>query len=364
MRFIHTADWQLGFKAGFCAPESAARLRAFRFQTLRAIAELAKARNVDAVLVPGDVIDDNGVGLDVIQQTDDALRLFAPIKVVLMPGNHDAATADSALRRLARADHIIIADRPEVIEIAGAAIYPCPLLQRHTMADTTAWIPPAEPGETMIRIGMAHGPITDFAALSGRDSKSANLLDINRMLAKGLDYIALGDWHGTLSYHQRAWYSGAHEPTNFKENGQGNVLVVEIDAPGSVPKVEDVAVAATKWLKLNKDFAEDKQVDELAAELEAIPERSATLLQLTLSGTLSIGAKARLENLLQGYDQRFALLRVNDEGVRPEPSDEELNSFKADGIIGDVAADLRQSKDVAARDALVLLNRLLQAEPA
>ena len=42
VRFIHTADWQLGLKLRYLQPERAAQLRLIRFQTVRAIAALAQ----------------------------------------------------------------------------------------------------------------------------------------------------------------------------------------------------------------------------------------------------------------------------------------------------------------------------------
>jgi DNA repair exonuclease SbcCD nuclease subunit len=99
VRFIHRADWQLGLKLRHLQPERAARLRLMRFQTVRAIARVARDRQADFVLVAGDVLDDNGLGRDNLQQTADALRSFAVLPVGLLPGNHDAATADSALLR-------------------------------------------------------------------------------------------------------------------------------------------------------------------------------------------------------------------------------------------------------------------------
>jgi DNA repair exonuclease SbcCD nuclease subunit len=100
VRFIHTADWQLGLKLRYLEAEKAAQLRLLRFQTVRTIAEVAKAQRADFVLVAGDALDDNGIGRDTLQQTSDALRSYAGVPVGLLPGNHDAATPDSALLRL------------------------------------------------------------------------------------------------------------------------------------------------------------------------------------------------------------------------------------------------------------------------
>jgi hypothetical protein len=44
----------------------------------------------------------------------------------------------------------------------------------------------------------------------------------------------------------RAWYAGAPEATRYKENQPGYVLIVDIDAPGAEPRVEQVPVARTR----------------------------------------------------------------------------------------------------------------------
>jgi hypothetical protein len=67
----------------YLVPERAVQLRLLRFQSVRAIAEVAKAQHPDFVLVAGDTLDDNGVGRDTLQQTSDALKSFAGILVGL-----------------------------------------------------------------------------------------------------------------------------------------------------------------------------------------------------------------------------------------------------------------------------------------
>ncbi len=127
VRFIHTADWQLGLKLRYLQPERAAQMRLIRFQTVRSIAAVAKSRQADFVLVAGDVLDDNGLGPDNLQQTTDALRSFGELPVGLLPGNHDAATADSALMRLELPPGVRVLAERTPIRFGDALIYPCPL---------------------------------------------------------------------------------------------------------------------------------------------------------------------------------------------------------------------------------------------
>jgi DNA repair exonuclease SbcCD nuclease subunit len=355
VRFIHTADWQLGLKLRYLRPERAAQLRLLRFQTVRAIAAVAKARQADFVLVAGDVLDDNGLGRDNLQQTADALRSFGDLPVGLLPGNHDAATADSALMRLELPSTVRVLAERTVVRFGDALIYPCPLQRRHEMDDPTRWLPAREPGDG-IRIAVAHGGVIDFAVSA--DSETPNLIDAARVLAKGFDYLALGDWHGTFRFGSRAWYSGAHEPTRFKESDPGAVLLVEIDAPGAEPRVERIPVASTRWLTLDLELVDDGQVEELRRRMDALEERSQTLLNLSLRGAISLAARDSLDALLADYAERLVYLRYDTSRLQTQATDADLAQLRAEGFMAGALESLRASGEGAASDAIRLLYRL------
>ena len=59
----------------------------------------------------------------------------------------------------------------------------------------------------------------------------------DRAATARLDYLALGDWHGTRRIDARTWYSGTPEPDRFKANEPGNVLQVDIARAGAEPIV-------------------------------------------------------------------------------------------------------------------------------
>jgi DNA repair exonuclease SbcCD nuclease subunit len=355
VRFIHTADWQLGLKLRYLQPERAAQLRLIRFQTVRAIAEVAKSRHADFVLVAGDVLDDNGLGRDNLQQTADALRSFGELPVGLLPGNHDAATADSALLRLELPASVRVLGTREATRFGAALVYACPLLRRHEMDDPTRWLPAREPGDG-IRIAVAHGGVIDFAAAA--DSETPNLIDATRVLAKGFDYLALGDWHGTFRFASRAWYPGAPEPTRFKESDPGAVLLVEIDAPGAPPRVERIPVATTRWLTLELELVDDSQVTQLRQRLDELEERSHTLLNLNLRGAISLAARDELDALLEDYADRLVYLRRDVSRLQTRPTESDLARLRGEGFMAQALDELRASADEPALDAIRLLYRL------
>lgn len=356
MRILHTADWQLGLRLNFVGGEPAARLRAQRFDTVRRLADLAREHAVDAVVVAGDVFDDNGVGADCIQQARDALGAFGDIPVVLLPGNHDPATPDSALARLGELPgDVRIAATQSVIELPAGDLYPCPLTSRHTFEDPAAWLP-ADPDPARIRIVVAHGGAIEFS----ESTESPNRLNVEAILARGYDYVALGDWHGTYQVAERAWYAGAPEATRFKEKRPGNALLVDVAAPGATPGVTVLPVGRTRWVTEAVEFADDADIDRIQTYLADLPEKSWTLLELTLSGELSLAGRVRLDDLLEDYAERLALLRTREDTVTAAPTASDLAALHGEGYVGRAIETLRAGNDPVDADALRLLYRLSQ----
>ncbi len=354
MRFLHTADLQLGLKLRFVPGEAGARLRAQRFDTLRRVAVLARDRRVDAVLVAGDVFDDNGVGADTLEQARDALAAFAPIPVLLLPGNHDAATPDSALARLRPPGHVRVLLDGTPVRVGEATVHPCPLRRRHDTGDPARALPPREPGDEAVRIALAHGGVLDFS----ETTETPNRIDARAVLAKGFDYLALGDWHSTLSFGARVWYPGTPEPTRFHERDPGNVLLVEIPRAGAEPRVEAVPVARSRWLTHRATLHGGEDVAALAAWFERTEERSWTLVRLSLEGQLSLGDRAALDALLVEAGPRFLHLEADADRVVEEPTEEDLRALAPEGFVGEAVEALRRTGTLAARDALRLLHRL------
>ena len=230
IRFVHTADLQIGKSFGQFPPDIAAVLRTGRLETLKRIAALARDRGVDAVLVAGDCFDDIAVADETLRRFKVALEPFNGTWV-LLPGNHDPAIAESPWSRLKRFGlpaNVIIGDEPVPIAIGDrAVVLPAPLRRRRDAADLTDWFDTALTDDHLIRIGLAHGSVREFLPEA---IEVANPIALDRAERSRLDYLALGDWHGRLQVSERTWYSGTPEPDRFRENDPGYVLDVTIES--------------------------------------------------------------------------------------------------------------------------------------
>ena len=87
MRFIHTADWQIGMRAVH-AGAAAEAVRSARIETATKICRMAEAEAVDFLLLAGDTFENNAVDRGLVEQVG-ALLGGARCAVYILPGNHD-----------------------------------------------------------------------------------------------------------------------------------------------------------------------------------------------------------------------------------------------------------------------------------
>lgn len=368
---IHTADWQIGRQFEPFGPEDGPILAEARLEAVARIARLASERAVHAVLVAGDIFDAQGVADRTIRRLFDALSGY-PGPWVLLPGNHDAALAESVWSRAQRLGvippHVHLALQPQPLRlptpgaaVGGLAILPAPLTQRHTFEDLTAWFDGAETPEGWLRIGLAHGAVQGVLP---DDIDSPNPIAAGRADSARLDYLALGDWHGTLRVNDRTWYSGTPEPDRFRANDAGNVLEVALPGPGAAPIVTPYRIARHPWIALHERLDVASDADRLAQMLAELPAQA--VVQLRLSGRLDLAAHARLQQAVQRAQARVRALRLDSRELQLQPTDADLAALHADGYLGDVIAELRERQSGAeaeiARTALVLLADILREE--
>ena len=111
MRFVHTADWQLGMTRYFLNGEAQPRYSAARRDVVAGIGPLALDAGAEFVVVAGDVFEDNQLAPRDVSQSLEAMRAIG-IPVYLLPGNHDPLDAASVYTSA-----LFIAECPENVTV-------------------------------------------------------------------------------------------------------------------------------------------------------------------------------------------------------------------------------------------------------
>ncbi len=370
-RILHTADWQIGRQYTTFPEEDAVPLAEARLAAVERLARCATEQAVDAVLVAGDVFDVQTVSERTLRQLFNALKGFAG-PWVLMPGNHDAALAESVWTRAQRLgvvpQHVHLALTPEPVYLpqAGLVVLPAPLTQRHTFDDTTAWFDHADTPAGLVRVGLAHGSVQGLLA---EHIDSPNPIAADRAERARLAYLALGDWHGCRQVDARTWYSGTPEPDRFRDNDAGQALVVDIPTGGGLPEVTRLPIGRHRWFSVDAPLQVGSDVQALAETLGGLPDGA--VVQVTLRGGLDLPGHQAVRTALAEAAARLRHLDAPLEAVRLVPSDDDLAQLKADGYLAQVIQELRDGqlghgplagesgRQAVCREALAVLAGLL-----
>jgi exonuclease SbcD len=275
VRILHTSDWHLGRTLhGVDLLEHQA---AFVDHLVEVVAE----RDVDVVVVAGDVYDRAVPSVPSVRLLGSALRRLSEHAVVIVtPGNHDSAVRLGFAAELMRPGLHVLAsvealDEPVVVadEHGPVAFYGLPYLDpdtvRHTLAppvDGAAAEPDAErpplprsheavvaAAMDRVRADLASRPgtrsvVVAHAFVSGgeaseseRDIRVGGVDSVPSAVLDGVDYVALGHLHGAqrigASRGERPVirYSGSPVAFSFGELGHvKSTALVDLDHGGGV----------------------------------------------------------------------------------------------------------------------------------
>jgi exonuclease SbcD len=257
MRLLHTSDWHLG--RSFHRVSMLDAQAAFLDHLVATVRE----REVDAVLVAGDVYDRAVPPLAAVALFDEALHRLADagVPTVMISGNHDSA------RRLGVGAKLI--DRAGIHLRTDPAGCGTPVLLADEHGQVACYgLPYLEPSLVRNEFGTekaAHETVLaaamerirdDLAAreegtrsvvlahafvMGGEESDSERDITVGGVCAvpsgvfRGVDYVALGHLHGCQIITERIRYSGSPLAYSFSEADHRKTMwLVDLDASGAV----------------------------------------------------------------------------------------------------------------------------------
>ena len=370
VRFVHSADWQLGKAPHYLSDEARTRFSSARVDVVGTIGDLAVHEHCGFVVVCGDVFESNHIDRQVLVRALDKMRGAARVTFFLLPGNHDPLDASSIFRSPTFEEHrpsnVVVLDGTAPVPAApGVELIAAPWSNKRPLTDLVGDACEGLEPTDALRVVCGHGAV-DAMWPEANDPAHISLERLEVGIESGvIHYVALGDRHSTTDVGStgRVWYSGAPEPTDFDETEPGNVLVVDLDGDGV--RVGRRRVGTWRFERRDWELGTDFDIGALRDWLESAGNKDRSIMRASLQGQVSVAQKARLDEMLDHYRDLLGGLEVRD-GDGPlavMPDDADLDDFGLSGYAREALSDLSDMAEsgdraVAARDALALLYRL------
>jgi len=373
-RFLHTADLQLGMTRHFLSADAQSRYSEARLEAVRAIGRLAAEERCAFVVVAGDVFETNQVARSVVLPALEAMG-ECPVPVLLLPGNHDAWHAGSVYRtrtfRAALPHNVTVLEPGTVREIEGVTVVPAAFETKKPDVNPIEAVcrglaPCAGP-----RVLVGHG-IVDAVNPQSVEPSVIPLALLEQVVRERLvDYIALGDQHsaGAVGTTGRIFYAGTPLVTSYREERPNRALVVELH--DDTVEVTEHVVGEWQFIEHRFYLSGDADVEEVDTWLSELTERRRSVVRVSFVGTISLGARAQLDEVLDRHREVLGALEIHerecDLAVLPDEGDLALLGLTGfarlalDDLVAASSSEVAERAE-AARDALGLLYRLCQVD--
>lgn len=366
LRFLHSSDLHIGRKfANISQPADGnirGRLMEARHGAIARLAQVAKEKGAAHILLAGDTFDTATPSPGVVRQALAAMGEAEDVTWWMLPGNHDnlrdAEPLWDSIREAAPANVRALTEATPIGLDDHATLLPCPVAYRAGGSDPTEALVGMDSPEGHLRIGLAHGGVTDF-------TESGEVIAPDRDRSARLDYLALGDWHGRMEVSPRVHYPGSPEQDRFKHGTRGVCLCVSLTGPGAVPQVEEVETGHFLWTEIPLPL--HPRQDAAAALAAALPGsgRRDVLVRVMASGWAGLSDRAQLDEAIARLGPEFAHFELRAEALGTQYDAADLDRIDhgggalriaAEALMADAEADtLPPDERAAAADALARL---------
>jgi DNA repair exonuclease SbcCD nuclease subunit len=304
MKFLHAADLHLDSPLRGLERYAEAPAEAIRGATRRAfenLVALAIEEAVGFVLLAGDLYDgdwkDYNTGLFFTGQM--ARLQAAGIRVLVIAGNHDAASQITKALRPPSNVHLFSTRAPEtrVLEPLGVAVHGQGFASRAVTDDLSRAYPP--PRTDLFNIGLLH---TSLDGRPGHEPYAPCTLDGLR--SRGYQYWALGHVHQHEIVAREPWivFPGITQGRHARETGPKGCCLVEVEN-GQVQGVTHHSLDLVRWTDCPVDLTDAATTaevyDRVSRALAGVAEGAAggrlAAVRLRLRGPCAVHAGLRAE---------------------------------------------------------------------
>jgi len=336
------------------------------YETLKKAVNITKEKKLDAILIPGDLFDSDGIDYEIFEKVYETFKLLDNIPVIITPGNHDFYNNVFSKEvigfygiQVPKNIYIFSSEKFTPFVTENAIIYGCAAYER----DFLPFAYPPEIDSKKINIGIFHGSYMEYIP-----PKKEIWLAFNKdqLIKSGFDYVALGHYHKYFEIKDengitRAAYGGSAVPITKEEIGPRGGLIVVIEKEGEKSNVhtEFIKLAPLEVKKVEEMISEEDSLEKLINKILSFDKEN-TLLYLKLSGNISHEVSLKIEKELEKLRQKFLYIKIDTSALLEYGNLEELIlEHNPESTIGKFLKKIKEEMDLANEEEKKLLKKSL-----
>jgi exonuclease SbcD len=303
IRILHAADFHLDSPFENLTADKAAQRRSEQRQLLRRLTQVAAEKQVQLVLLSGDLFDSATSFRQTQDELRDALRSLQ-VPVFIAPGNHDCVLPGSPYLTMAWPENVYIFTEhslqcvplPELgVRVWGAAFTD---IESESLMEGFEAVKQPDTLDVMVMHGQVGQPNSRYNPVRKED-----------ILHSGMDYIAFGHIHGEsgLLREGETWYAwpGCPEGRGFDETGEKYVYYLELTETDC--RLEKRSIAQRHYRILSIDLSDGQDLEQ---KLPPKEETCRDIYRLILRGETS--DPLDIQALYRTLEDRFYALEIRD----------------------------------------------------
>lgn len=357
MRIIHCADLHLDSKLNAnLEKEQVKERRGEILHTFVRMVEYAKAHDVQAIMIAGDMFDTKNISATARNTVLHNIINHPQIQFYYLKGNHDKDNFLTGLEEI-----------PENLNMFGSqwTVY-----RNGDIVITGVELDDSNK-DSVYNSLVLDAKNFNIVMLHGQEAESASkdkaeVIHLKELRNRGIDYLALGHIHGykkeALDPRGVYCYPGCLEGRGFDECGEHGFVVIEVDEETHAFTHEFVPFAQRKLYTVTVDVSgcetTDEMVDRTRQTILKEGCESNSLVKIVLTGMLDVECEKDTVYFLSRFKHDFYFAKVYDETTLKINIDEYLLD---ESLKGEYVRMVMNAKDLSEEEKAIIVRYGLQA---
>ena len=315
MKIIHCADIHLDSKMrSHLSKEQAKERKGELLNTFHRMVEYAGENDVEAVLIAGDLFDSRKISVTAINYVKNEIVAHPDLDFYYLQGNHDGGSFADSFEVLPGNLHVFDSTLTSYHRSSEIVLTGIELDEENN---------DRFPNELAMDVGKIniltlHGQIGEYKV-----KDKAEMIHLDALKNKGIDYLALGHVHGycyeKLDARGRYCYPGCLEGRGFDECGEHGFVVLTIDEERHEIEHQFVPFASRKLFAVSVDITNCENtadiLDTMRQRLKEEDIEAKHLVKVELVGAVDAGCEKNIEVLTAQFAASYYYFRIKDKSV-------------------------------------------------